>query len=502
MNVFCKVSKKYSGYSSATHGDINMADQEEAVHVSLLEPEQFYLSAAHSANNSPLLPNGRQPTVAAVRDRGGRPLNYPERPSDEVDITDASQHQDLTTSAIGGARGIEFEHNDPWSGHDSSSSTHPPPMPPLQPIQRRQQHQYQDHTVVQMTDDRLNARAGRSNYGEGGGRRDYDGDNEDNEPLGRSITRFTVKRDGKMRYCQKCQFEKPDRTHHWYATHNRIAHCPWLNNCVGHKNYKAFFLFVLWTSIYCVTIVACTIPVAAVAEENAFDPQWIFMILVGMIFGLCLVPFAIHHLLLIKSNKTTIESFEKHKYRVGNRGEVMQSRVLNVFDLGRKKNFIQVLGPVWYLWLIPVRNSIGDGWSFPASDYGKSMLSRDNESLAPSNLSQWTPRTSTSQLTLHRTQYQDHHGSGDSNAGGDSSHEAFDVNDASDLDRDHYRRDSDESDNDDDPQRRRFQPTPRRFRNQQRAGFSLTADSDDEEAEEYIYDSDEPITIRFTDKGR
>ncbi|KAF9400965.1 hypothetical protein BGX21_003090 [Mortierella sp. AD011] len=400
-----EVSKKYSGYSSATHGDINMADQEEAVHVGLLEQEQFYLSPAHSDNNSPLLPNGRRPTVAVTRNRGGQPLSYGERLSDEVDIADTNQYQHLAISATESTHGLEFEHIDPWLDHDGSSSTHPPPMPPLQPVQS-QHRQYQDHTVVQITDDRLNVRTDRSNYDEGGGRRNYDGDNEDNEPLGRSFTRFTVKRDGKMRYCQKCQY----------------------------------------------------------------------------------------------SNKTTIESFEKHKYRVGNRGEVMQSRVLNVFDLGRKKNFIQVLGPVWYLWLVPVRNSIGDGWSFPASEYGKSMLSVDNESMAASNPSHWTPRTSTSQLTLHRTQYQDHHGSGDSNAGEDSSHEAYDVNDASDLD--HYRPDSDESDHDDDPQRRRFQPTPRRFRNQQQAGFSLTANSDDEEAEEYLYDSDEPITIRFTDKGR
>ena len=64
------------------------------------------------------------------------------------------------------------------------------------------------------------------------------------------------------------------------------------------------------------------------------------MIFVGAIFGLCLVPFAIHHTLLIKSNKTTIESFEKHKYRVGSSGEVMQSRVLNVFDLGKKYVFV------------------------------------------------------------------------------------------------------------------------------------------------------------------
>ncbi|KAF9408997.1 hypothetical protein BGZ76_005757, partial [Entomortierella beljakovae] len=202
---------------------------------------------------------------------------------------------------------------------------------------------------------------------------------------------------------------------------------------------------------------------------------------------------------------TTLESFEKHRYRVGNSGEVMQSRMLNVFDLGYKKNFIQVLGPVWYLWLIPVRNSLGDGWSFPASDYGKSMLCLDNESLAPTTTSShWTPRTSTSQLTLYHTQYQDnrdhniHHGNGGL-VGGISSHEIYDINDFSDPEND-YRRDSDESDSEETPHRRRYQLPPRRFRNQ-REDFPYTADSDDE-TEEYVYDSDEPVTIRFTDKGR
>ncbi|KAF9104016.1 hypothetical protein BGX27_010275, partial [Mortierella sp. AM989] len=192
------VLKRYSGYN-ATHGDINMADQENAVHVGLLEPEQFFLSPAHSANNSPLLHGKRSAT--AVRDRGERHVAHAERPSDELDIIDASQHQHLNTTTIGGAHGIEFEHSDPWFDHDAPSSSHPPPLPPLQPVPKQQ---YLDHTIVQMADERSNMGDSHSNYAEGGGRRDYDGDNEDTEPLGRPVTRFTVKRDGKMRYCQKC----------------------------------------------------------------------------------------------------------------------------------------------------------------------------------------------------------------------------------------------------------------------------------------------------------
>ncbi|KAI1319771.1 palmitoyltransferase for Vac8p [Mortierella claussenii] len=510
-----EVIHKHSGYHSASHGDISMVDQDDAMHVGLLEPEQFYLSP--SPNNSPLLADRRRVVAAAATTRDGgvsgagrlasSPSGYVERSSGEMDITDQSQHQQHLSTPIVSAstRGLAQQNHIP-------SLSPVPPLPALQPVPRQQ---HPDHTIVRMSDDGSERRHGQNV------REAYEGDNEDaedNVPLGRSIRRFTVKRDGKMRYCQKCHFEKPDRTHHCSSCKRCVLkmdhHCPWLNNCVGHKNYKAFFLFVFWTAVYCVTLVACTIPVAAEVvnlpySENLFDPQWIFVILAGLIFGLCLVPFAINHVLLIKSNKTTIESFEKHKYRVGNSGEVMQSRILNVFDLGRRKNFDQVLGSTWYLWLVPVRNSIGDGWNFPANDYGKSMLCLDEDTVSTHSSfnNQWTGTSSLhsyqhDHLNLGYTQYQEgmNHSLG-------HYHESLDLNDTSDLDQDHYRRDSDESDNGHEESneqggRRYPQPTPRRFR-QQQGGFAATLhESDDEGVEEYLYDSDEPVTIRFTDTGR
>ncbi|KAG0365544.1 palmitoyltransferase for Vac8p [Gamsiella multidivaricata] len=526
-----EILQVHPGYHRAAQDDTRIIDQEDAAHVGLLEPEQFYLSPPSSANESPLQADEIR-RAAMTRDQGRQIL------PEDIDIADHSQQQYLDPEQDSGLI-------DPWArettsqhGHSQPSTSYlvPPPMPPLQSIGK----QRQDHTAVSIPDGNVDDRPLQENCrrtGRGG----YDGDNEDaadaedNEPLGRSIRRFTVKRDGKMRYCQKCKFEKPDRTHHCSSCKRCVLkmdhHCPWLNNCVGHKNYKAFFLFVLWTAIYCVAIVACTIPVAAEAVnvpygENEFDPQWIFIIIAGMIFGLCLAPFAIHHALLIKSNKTTIESFEKHKYKMGNSGEVMHSRVLNVFDLGRKQNFVQVLGPVWYLWLVPVRNSIGDGWSFPANDYGRSMLYVDDDvnsvhSRYTSNYHQWTPTSSSSPglephhhrhrdrnsqsnnaLLLTHTQYHQSEALQD-DSGNHSGYNSFDLNDTDDLDQDFVRRDSDESDRDEEGgNRRRYQqPTPRRFR--QYRGLPPTMnDSEDEGAEEYLYDSDEPATIRFTDNGR
>jgi hypothetical protein len=66
---------------------------------------------------------------------------------------------------------------------------------------------------------------------------------------------LTVKNDGRARYCQKCNYMKPDRTHHCSicrrCTLKMDHHCPWLGNCIGFANYKAFVLFLIYLSLFC-----------------------------------------------------------------------------------------------------------------------------------------------------------------------------------------------------------------------------------------------------------
>lgn len=86
-----------------------------------------------------------------------------------------------------------------------------------------------------------------------------------------------------MRYCQKCSLYKPPRAHHCRICNRCVLrmvcltyisfmyyldvlhielkvfhfgykdhHCVWMNNCVGHANYKIFFIFVMYAVVACI----------------------------------------------------------------------------------------------------------------------------------------------------------------------------------------------------------------------------------------------------------
>ncbi|KAI9230572.1 MAG: DHHC palmitoyltransferase-domain-containing protein [Piptocephalis tieghemiana] len=180
---------------------------------------------------------------------------------------------------------------------------------------------------------------------------------------------LTVKGNGLARWCKRCKAPKPDRAHHCSVCRQCVLkmdhHCPWINNCVGHRNQKPFLLFVLWGAAYCTWCALAILPplyevLSTDPEIELVDINWIFLILGGGLFGICLWGFAGFHVHMVFNNRTTIEGFQQHRYRrdLGNNAE-------NLFDLGWRDNWKQVMGNDRLLWFIPIANPLGDGRTFP-----------------------------------------------------------------------------------------------------------------------------------------
>ncbi|KAG2180360.1 hypothetical protein INT44_003362, partial [Umbelopsis vinacea] len=119
-----------------------------------------------------------------------------------------------------------------------------------------------------------------------------------------------------------------------------------LNNCIGHQNHKAFYLFLVYCSLYCVIIFATTLPETLRMVNQplglfGLDINWPFLVFFSGLFGLFLVPFTGFHTNQLMQNRTTIESYERSNFIMGHRRnrDVLTSRYFNAWNLGRKQVF-------------------------------------------------------------------------------------------------------------------------------------------------------------------
>ncbi|GJP42387.1 hypothetical protein CLOM_g1954 [Closterium sp. NIES-68] len=256
---------------------------------------------------------------------------------------------------------------------------------------------------------------------------DAEGDAESNAEAGR-LTPVLVevkRKGGEARYCQKCGAFKPARCHHCRICKRCVLrmdhHCVWINNCVGHTNYKAFFLFVLYDVLALTHTVALLIAffisswsadplphsssslsstshlatssvsasstaaavaaaAAAVGGEAYSQPALLLVpspmtcsvlralcLLVSLPLLIALLVLLVWHCYLIAINKTTIEHYEGVRARLLSPRPVAtgQAPPSHPYDLGIIANLTAILGPVALCWLCPNdTRHISDGMHF------------------------------------------------------------------------------------------------------------------------------------------
>lgn len=181
---------------------------------------------------------------------------------------------------------------------------------------------------------------------------------------------------GDLRYCQKCSHYKPPRAHHCRVCKRCVLrmdhHCIWINNCVGHANYKIFFVFVLYAVIACLyslVLILGSIVSDGVKDEpqNEGSSRTIYVISCILLFPLTIALgiLLVWHIYLTLRNKTTIEYYEgvRAMWLAEKGGEVYR----HPYDLGAYENLTFVLGPNIFSWICPTTGHVGSGLRFPTA---------------------------------------------------------------------------------------------------------------------------------------
>ena len=154
-------------------------------------------------------------------------------------------------------------------------------------------------------------------------------------------------------------------------------HCPWLNNCVGHFNYRYFFLFLVSLSIGClVFIIHGTSLFLNEFWYRRSDIEWpnelapvLFILLycICIAIGIAVFMMACWHGYLIGTGQTTIDYYNNRAKREHTlvTGQVF----VNEYDLGTVRNFKEFFNigrhRHWTSVLIPVPClPSGDGTKF------------------------------------------------------------------------------------------------------------------------------------------
>ncbi|KAH9378216.1 hypothetical protein HPB48_018520 [Haemaphysalis longicornis] len=136
-------------------------------------------------------------------------------------------------------------------------------------------------------------------------------------------------------------------------------HCPWFNNCVSFSTYKFFLLTLFYLALLGAYVASSVSIYMWHLHPRLSLTRWSlhlrFLGIVGALSCLTFGCFFYLHLWFVARNRTSLEAMRPPVFL--EKGDS--------FDLGTRRNFLEVFGADKALWAFPVSTSLGDGSLFP-----------------------------------------------------------------------------------------------------------------------------------------
>eukprot|EP00811_Abedinium_folium_P033883 NODE_6814_length_1636_cov_3.587806.p1 GENE.NODE_6814_length_1636_cov_3.587806~~NODE_6814_length_1636_cov_3.587806.p1 ORF type:complete len:534 (-),score=100.37 NODE_6814_length_1636_cov_3.587806:33-1550(-) len=185
-------------------------------------------------------------------------------------------------------------------------------------------------------------------------------------PVGGVGTTEKKRSTGLPRYCNKEHVFKPDRAHYCTPLRCNVLRmdhfCPWMSTCIGYRNHKHFFLFLIYASTAADIALSGTFAALVTADVPGgaaivmFEGACLALLLTGV-----LTPFLGLHCWLLSRNITTLEYCERMRNGEG-------IAVASAYDVGILANLRSVLGDSVWLWPLPIGSPPGDGCTWLGRD--------------------------------------------------------------------------------------------------------------------------------------